>query len=576
MHFSRICIGRIDMSSTKQALSDLCLLFLLSILAYGFFLGSYHLIVPDEGRYVEVAREMIASHNFITPYLDGTTFLDKPILYYWIESFFIKLFGLNEWSARLLPLLFATLGNLFIFWAGLKLYSRRIAWIASLTLMSSLLYFLSAHYADMDLMVAVLLSGSFWSFIIGIERHDKTRTPYLWSAYIFAGLAFLTKGLMGLVFPCMVIGLWIILHWRWTTLLRMRILSGLALFLFILLPWFILVQQANDEFFHYFFVIQQFARYTTQNFNMHKPVYFYLIVIFAGLFPWSLFLPQALFSFIKKIRASWGTSDTETFILLWATLIFIFFTLPKSKIVGYILPVFPPLAMMIAVYLDHHWELLPKSRSLKICSFIFLFIAVIGSLALIITSRHPSLTTPETLINFTLIGLILISGACLTVFYSFYSESFSKTFFALFCTSLLVGMMAIMSASTFKLSTIKPLALYLRTILPKNAIVISYRSYYQDLPVYLNQKVYVVYNWDDPSIAANDNWRRELAEDILYKHYHQPYLIGDNELSSLWKQQALYIVMDQGKYATLAPMLTPPIYILKKYDKFMVVSNQKP
>ena len=146
----------------------------------------------------------------------------------------------------------------------------------------------------------------------------------------------------------------------------------------------------------------------------------------------------------------------------------------------------------------------------------------------------------------------------------------------MFGTILLIGMMAIMSASTFKLSTIKPLALYLRAILPKNAIVISYRSYYQDLPVYLNQKVYVVYNWDDPSIAENDNWRRELAEDILYKHYHQPYLISDNELTSLWKKQMLYIVVDQGKYAALAPLLTPPIYILKKYDKFMVVSNQKP
>src|SRR3990167_9614176 len=138
----------------NQTLLDTLFIILVGVLFFGAFIGSYHLITPDEGRYVEVAREMVASNNYITPYLNGTAFLDKPILYYWFESMLIKTFGLSEWSVRLLPAFFGLLGCLLTYWAGTKLYNRRTGWIAALILMSSLLYFLSSHYADMDLMVA--------------------------------------------------------------------------------------------------------------------------------------------------------------------------------------------------------------------------------------------------------------------------------------------------------------------------------------------------------------------------------------------------------------------------------------
>lgn len=220
------------------------------------FLGGYHLIVPDEGRYIEVAREMVATHNYITPFLNGTAFLDKPILYYWLESLLIQSFGLNEWSVRLLPVFFGMMGAVLAYLAGYFLYqSRRTGWLAALILMTNFLYFLSSHYADMDLMLAILLSGALWFFIIALNAKVKHQGLCFYIAYIFSALAFLTKGLMGIVFPAMIIGLWIVFSNRWHVILKMRLVSGLLLFGVLVAPWFALVQKQNPEFLYYFFLL---------------------------------------------------------------------------------------------------------------------------------------------------------------------------------------------------------------------------------------------------------------------------------------------------------------------------------
>ena len=257
-------------------------------LSFIFFLfGHDHpLINPDEARYTEIAREMLATGDFITPKLNNVIFFDKPILYYWLQAFSMKLFGVNEWAARFFPSIYGIVGCLLMYCGGTFLINRRTGILAALLLACSPFYFFAAHFANMDLEVAVLITGSLTLFLIGIQDKYAQQSKWLlWGSYAFAGLAILTKGLIGIVFPLMIIGCWILLTGKWAILKRMRILSGIIIIAAIVCPWFYLVQKHNPTFMHYFFTIQHFERFTTTDFNSQSPAWFYLPIVLFGLFP---------------------------------------------------------------------------------------------------------------------------------------------------------------------------------------------------------------------------------------------------------------------------------------------------
>lgn len=149
---------------------DLSVLGSLFLLFYFFGLGSYPLFTPDEGRYSEIAREMIKTHDFITPRLNGVVFLDKPILYYWLQVLSIKLFGLNEWALRFWPALLGIWGCVLNYFCGRTLFNRRVGLLASFILGSTILYFGAAHYANLDLEVAVFISSSLLFFLLGFYQ----------------------------------------------------------------------------------------------------------------------------------------------------------------------------------------------------------------------------------------------------------------------------------------------------------------------------------------------------------------------------------------------------------------------
>jgi len=351
--------------------------FLLGIF-YAFRIGSYPLFTPDEGRYSEVAREMVSTGDFITPHLNGVVFLDKPILYYWMQASAIKIFGLTEAALRFWPALLGILCCVFVYFAGRQLFNRKAGILAAFFLATSPLYYAGAHYANLDLEVASFISMSLLSLLLGI--HSK-KTGYFIAAYILAGLAMLTKGLMGIVFPMMITGAWILILNRWSLIKEARLGIGLLLFTAITIPWYIAAQFANPEFFHYFFVIQQFSRFLTlHEFNNQTPVWFYLPVIALGFFPWTLFLVQAMSTNLKKVWRNPSSYPIELFLLLWVFLILIFFTIPHSKVMTYILPIFPALALLVGNYISQ--------KNFKLGIYILGVIAVIIALTINTLSAH--------------------------------------------------------------------------------------------------------------------------------------------------------------------------------------------
>jgi 4-amino-4-deoxy-L-arabinose transferase-like glycosyltransferase len=271
-------------SSFSTWVFDIVGIILLLSIFYAIWIGSHPLFTPDEGRYSEIAREMVATGDFITPRLNGVVFLDKPILYYWLQASAIKLWGLKESALRLWPALIGIVCCLFVYLAGRQLFNRRTALLATLFLATSPLYYGAAHYANLDLEVAAFVSMTLLCFLMAMAKEEKTSTrrTLLLLAYTFAGLATLTKGLIGFVLPGLVMGTWILLLNRWYLLKTLHILTGLLIFAAITLPWYILAQLANPQFFHFFFVIQHFSRFLTMDtFNNQIAFWFYIPIFVA-------------------------------------------------------------------------------------------------------------------------------------------------------------------------------------------------------------------------------------------------------------------------------------------------------
>lgn len=552
---------------------DIIYLSIILFIFYTIWLGSYPLFTPDEGRYSEVAREMVASGDYITPRVDGIAFLDKPILYYWLQATAIKLFGVKEWALRLFPALLGVLGCIATYVCGRRLFDRRTGLISAIILATTPLYFASAHYANLDLEVAVFISCTLFCFITGVQSKDRSRPYFLFAAYIFAALAALTKGLIGIAFPSMIAGSWIILLWRWDILKKIHLIAGLALFILITLPWYILVQKANPDFLNYFFVTQQVTRFLSAGvFNNSTPFWFYLPIVLVGFFPWTIFLVQALTNTIRHVWKARSTHSTELFLLLWLSIIFIFFSIPRSKTIGYILPVFPVLALLVGNYLSKLWER-AQQNSIRLSILNFVVIGVILATILLTLPHYHWIDFASgfkrylTVISITLIASMIAALSLIkkeTVLPLFIT---CVTYSTLFLLTLTLG------AKHLNQNTAKPLVAHLKTIIKPEDEVIAYFKYYQDVPLYLGKRVTIVTNWEAKDIASRDNWVRELWYGRSAQNT-EDWLIDEEKFWERWESDKRVFVFVNANYLDQFKEQADSYFNLGKYNDIILLSNK--
>ena len=562
-----------DSSSFSSWLIDAAGIFILLSIFYALWIGSHPLFTPDEGRYSEVAREMIATGDYITPRLNGVAFLDKPILYYWLQASAIKLFGLKESALRLWPALIGILNCLFVYLAGRQLFNRRAAILAALCLATSPLYYGAAHYANLDLEVASFISMTLLCFLMASQaKPGRLRTVLFLSVYVFASLASLTKGLIGIVLPGLVAGSWILLLNRWSLLKYARLFSGLFIFACITVPWYVLAQLNNPQFFHFFFVTQQFSRFLTMDkFNNQTAMWFYLPIVIAGFFPWAVFLPQAIF---ENLRNTWKNREAhskELFLLLWIFLIFIFFSIPRSKTIGYILPIFPGLALITANYIDIHWNDI-KNWGIKFAMMIYTLFAIAICITCLTVPHLKSLSIDKHLTSYLMFSgiLFLISG--LSVFSL--RHSFKKVIIILLITASLFSLTINASCNALNQKTIKPLALYLKTVIQPNDQVITYYKYYQDLPIYLERRITIVADWSASDIPQYDNWVRELWYGMPFQDT-SGWLIYEKDFWQRWHgKQHLFVFMNKNYLENFQRKAHGKFYQLNQFNDIILVSNQ--
>jgi 4-amino-4-deoxy-L-arabinose transferase-like glycosyltransferase len=301
---------------------------------------------PDEGRYAEVAREMFASGDWLTPRLDGFTFFDKPALQYWASAFFYSVFGVHEWTARLWVALTGLLTIAAVGWAGSRLYGRTMGALSALVLGSSLLFVAGAHIGTMDMGVAAFLSIAICFFLVAqfdpaSAAHRSALNLIGWTCL---GLAVLSKGLIGVVLPAATLAVFMLWERDWRILRRMTLGWGLLLVLLVAAPWFVAMSLTHPDFLAYFFIKQQFSRFVANVFDRERPWWFFIPVVLGGLFPWATFLPFSR----AGLRSLYAESRADRFLICWIVVVFAFFSVSHSKLPFYILPIFPALAMLIA------------------------------------------------------------------------------------------------------------------------------------------------------------------------------------------------------------------------------------
>src|SRR5262245_38734804 len=322
------------------------LLFLLGVSPWGLW-------ERDEGRYADVAREMLERGDYITPRIDGAVFLDKPPLVYWVTAASLRIWGTGETGARFGQLLFAAGILLVTRRLGQLLFDRRLANIALIVLASSLGFFTSSHLLTLDLGLTFFVSLALLCFLSGWRADPGDRRAYLGMfAAVPAGV--LTKGLIAAFLVAAPTPCYLPLRREWRRCSALPWVAGTLLFLAIAAPWYVAVALINPEFTRYFFVHENLARFGTAVHRHVGPWYYYLAVAAAGLLPWSLYLPLRLFQ-RRPAVADLGASlrrEAPAFLWSWVLPGLLFFSVSQSKLPLYVLPLFPAAALLLAPVLD--------------------------------------------------------------------------------------------------------------------------------------------------------------------------------------------------------------------------------
>ena len=314
------------------------------LLAAAWFGGLEYrgLFQPDEGRYAEIAREMLASGDWVTPRLNDLEYFEKPPLQYWATAVSFALFGEDEWTARLWPAITGFFGVLFLLFAGNRIGPPGAGRVAALVLGSSCAYFLSSQYLTLDMGLAFFMSATLLCFLLAQWLASRRWMLGAWAAM---ACAVLTKGFVGVLLPAIVLGLYVLWERDWRLVRRLEWRWGLALFAAIVLPWFALVQMRNPDFLRFFVIQEHIERFLVPHHGRDGPWWYFIAIFALGMLPWTAALPGVMKRALEAPQDA--RISIERLLVLWVVVIVAFFSISSSKLPAYIVPAFPAVALLI-------------------------------------------------------------------------------------------------------------------------------------------------------------------------------------------------------------------------------------
>jgi 4-amino-4-deoxy-L-arabinose transferase-like glycosyltransferase len=320
-------------------------------LVWLYVLGIRTLVPPDEGRYAEMAREMFVSGDWITTRLNGIKYFEKPPLQTWMNALTFTVFGLGEWQARLWTGLCGLLGIVLTGYAGSKVFNPRVGFYAALVLGSSFFWVACGQIDSLDMGLTGMMTIALCALLIAQRDGAGEGERRNWMLACWAGMALsvLSKGLIGVVLPGGVLVLYTLITRDWKLWGRLHLGKGLLLFFAIAAPWFVLVGLENPEQPRFFFIREHFERFLLKNHHREAAWWTFFALTMVGIVPWLGVLLQSL---ALGFRREPGKFRPCLMLLIWVLFILAFFTKSNSKLPGYILPIFPALALLVANYLE--------------------------------------------------------------------------------------------------------------------------------------------------------------------------------------------------------------------------------
>jgi 4-amino-4-deoxy-L-arabinose transferase-like glycosyltransferase len=310
-------------------------------------LANRPLFNPDEGRYAEIPREMLSGGDWVIPHLNGLDYIEKPPLQYWATASMYRLFGVSEFSARLYTALTALGTVALVGLLGARLGGRDTGWRAAAVLAGMIMVIVLGQLITLDMSLTFYMTASLTGFLLA-QRPDAGAPKWMLLAWVGAAFGVITKGLVAAAIPAAVLVIYSlccrdVAPWR-----RSRLSWGLPLFLAIAVPWHWLAALRLDDFLKFFFVHEHFARYLTKVADREEPWWFFGMVFLIGTVPWTVPALRVIFNGWRD-RALRGSFSPTFFLWIWVLFVCVFFSLSDSKLMPYILPAMPALAVLIAM-----------------------------------------------------------------------------------------------------------------------------------------------------------------------------------------------------------------------------------
>ncbi|MGH7935197.1 MAG: glycosyltransferase family 39 protein [Candidatus Binataceae bacterium] len=524
----------------------------LGALIFFYNLGAYGLWEPDEARYAEIAREMLALHDFVVPHLNYVPYVEKPPLLYWLTALSMRVFGLTEFGARLVDAVAAMAALLATYLFTLKAFDRRRALIAGAVLATSALYAVMAQVLTTDMLLTAMITVALFASYL----HWRDGGAWCWLMYVAMGLGILTKGPVGAAIPILA-GL-VFLWWERSlggALRRFHFIPGILLTSAIAAPWFIALTLRVPGYFEFYFIGENLRRFLQPGYSHGEPIYYYVPVIIAGFLPWTLTLP-----FIPWRRLA--PSSARRFCVIAAAVIFVFFSLADAKLIPYVLPAFPPLAVLaadgLAGFADNRSEepdsenalIDAPTRSLadpRRLAALGPLLGIIGAAVIAVAIHAADFRTPYVMMVHPALyaagAIAIVAGA--VCFALFWSRRFALGLFALVLATAAVFVTA--TYGRLMASPFRSYATLARTIEARapDATLICYPRYMQSLPFYCRRRVILVGNKTELTFGA-----KHSADADRY------FFATQADLLRLWRERSpVVLVLDRSVFPPLESRL---------------------